>query len=63
MTEGDNAGIPPIVGRDEASIVEALTAYKAGRRDSQIMVAVTLALSDEEIATVARYLAAQEAQP
>jgi sulfide dehydrogenase cytochrome subunit len=36
----------------------AMLAYRSSERPSHIMRAVALSLSDEEIATVARYLAA-----
>jgi sulfide dehydrogenase cytochrome subunit len=57
--DGRDAGIPPIVGLNEASIVQALLAYRSGERASQIMHVVAAFLSPEEIATVAHYLAAQ----
>jgi sulfide dehydrogenase cytochrome subunit len=55
---GDN-GIPPIVGVDEKKLAAALLAYRASASPSHIMHAVALSLSDEEIASVARYLAEQ----
>ena len=57
--DGRDKGIPPVVGRDEESLARALLAYKSGVRQSPIMHAVAGSLSDEEIAIVARYLAAR----
>jgi Cu2+-exporting ATPase len=57
--DGRDAGIPAIVGVDEAKLVRMLAAFKSGERPSQIMHAVALSLSDEEIASVAHDLAAR----
>ena len=57
--DGRDDGIPPVVGVDQESLARALLAYKSGQRESQIMHAVATSLSDDEIAIVARYLAAQ----
>jgi sulfide dehydrogenase cytochrome subunit len=57
--DGRDSGIPPVVGLDEASIVQAMLAYRSGERASQIMHVVAAFLSPEEITTVAHYLAAQ----
>lgn len=59
--DGRDTGIPPIVGLDEIKLAGMLAAFKSGARGSQIMHAVALSLSDEEIAAVARHLAAQRA--
>jgi len=55
---GSEQGIPVIAGLEEQKIVTALHAYRIGERPSQVMHAVALSLSDEELASVARYLAA-----
>lgn len=57
--DGRDRGIPPIVGLSEGQLTRAMLADRSGERTSHIMQAVALSLSDEEIATVARYLAAQ----
>ncbi|HZF32565.1 MAG TPA: c-type cytochrome [Candidatus Angelobacter sp.] len=57
--DGRDDGIPPVVGVDQESLASALLAYKSGQRESQIMHAVATSLSDDEIAIVTRYLAAQ----
>ena len=48
-----------IVGLGEDRLTRAMLAYRLGERPSHIMQAIALSLSDEEIATVARFLAAQ----
>ena len=56
---GDDRFIPSIVGLGEDRLTRAMLAYRLGERSSHIMRAIALSLSDEEIATVARFLAAQ----
>ena len=60
---GSDTGIPAIVGLGEQKIVAAMLAYRASDRPNHIMHAIALSLSDEEIASVARYLAARKAEP
>jgi cytochrome c553 len=56
---GDNdRGIPTIAGLDERKIIDAVLAYRASETPSHVMHAVALSLSDEELASVAAYLAA-----
>jgi cytochrome subunit of sulfide dehydrogenase len=57
--DGSDKGIPTIVGIDEKKLAAALLAYRASESPSHIMHAVALSLSDEEIASVAHYLAEQ----
>lgn len=57
--DGGAKGIPTIVGLGEEKLAGALLAYRASEIPSQIMHAVALSLSDEEIASVAQYLAGQ----
>jgi sulfide dehydrogenase cytochrome subunit len=57
--DGRDKGIPSIIGLGEEKLADVMQAFKSGERSSQIMHAVALSLSDEEIATVAHYLAAQ----
>ena len=57
--DGGEKGIPSIFGLGEDRLTRAMLAYRLGERSSHIMRAIALSLSDEEIATVARFLAAQ----
>lgn len=57
--DGGDKGIPTIVGVDAKKLAAALLAYRASESPSHIMHAVALSLSDEEIASVAGYLAKQ----
>jgi cytochrome c553 len=50
-------GIPPVAGLDEQTIVRAIQAYRASERPNHVMHAVALSLTDEEVASVAHYLA------
>jgi len=61
--DGSDTGIPAIMGLDEQKIIAAMLAYRASDRPNHIMHAIALSLGDEEIASVARYLAAQKAEP
>jgi len=56
--DGGDGGIPTILGMSPEMLTRAMLAYRSSERPSHIMRAVALSLSDEEIATVARYLAA-----
>ena len=49
--DGRDKGIPSIVGMDKEKLAGAMAAFKSGERSSQIMHAVALSLSDDEIAT------------
>jgi sulfide dehydrogenase cytochrome subunit len=57
--DGRDKGIPSIVGMDKEKFAGAMAAFKSGDRSSQIMHAVALSLSDDEIVMLAEYLAAQ----
>jgi cytochrome c553 len=57
--DGSEKGIPSIIGLGEDRLTRAMLAYRLGERPSHIMRAIALSLSDEEIATVARFLAAR----
>lgn len=57
--DGGEKGIPSIIGLAEDRLTRAMLAYRSGERSRHIMRAIALSLSDEEIATVARFLAAQ----
>jgi cytochrome c553 len=58
-----NAGVslglpgPTLAGQSEAYLVEALTAYKTGKRSNALMKAMVASLSDGDIANVAAYYA------
>jgi cytochrome c553 len=57
--DGADKDIPAIVGVDAKKLAAALFAYRASEGPNHIMHAVALSLSDEQIASVARYLAEQ----
>jgi cytochrome c553 len=59
VLSGSDKGIPAIMGLGEEKISRAMLDYRASERPNHIMHAIALSLSDEEIASVARYLAAQ----
>lgn len=59
---GGSGGIPVIIGQDAAKIKAALLAYRTAERPNHIMHAISLSLNDEEIASVAKYIAAQKAE-
>ena len=63
--DGRGKGIPSIIGLDAEKLIGLMQAYRSSERPSPIMQAVSLSLSIDEIAAVARYLAAQrgEAKP
>jgi len=63
--DGGKKGIPSIIGLGEDRLTRAMLAYRLGERSSHIMQAIALSLSDEEIAAVARFLAAhrKKAEP
>jgi cytochrome c553 len=54
---GENHGIPPLTGLDEKQITEALARYRANEAPSIVMHAIGLSLTEDEIKSVARYLA------
>jgi sulfide dehydrogenase cytochrome subunit len=58
-------GIPSITGLDAEKLAGMMQAFESDATPNHIMRAVSLSLSDEEIAAVARFLAAQgkEATP
>ena len=57
---GRDEGIPVITGLDEQEIIDAVLAYRASETPSHVMHAVALSLTDEELASVAAYLAAHD---
>lgn len=54
---GGDQGIPVITGLDQQTIIRAMQAFRANITPSHVMHAVALALTDEEVASVAHYLA------
>jgi cytochrome subunit of sulfide dehydrogenase len=60
--DGGDGGIPTILGMSPEMLTRAMLSYRSRERPSHIMRAIALSLSDEEIATVARYLAALNSQ-
>jgi cytochrome subunit of sulfide dehydrogenase len=57
--DGRDQGIPSIIGLDEATLVAEMRAFKSGERPGQIMRVMSLSLTADDFAAVARYLAAQ----
>lgn len=53
-----NYSVPKVGGQNEAYLVAALNAYKAGDRKHPTMGAQAQSLSDEDIADIAAFLAA-----
>ena len=57
--DGHDRGIPSIVGLSEEQFVTVMRAFKSGERSGPIMRTMARSLSNEEIATLARYFAAR----
>ncbi|MFN7212054.1 MAG: c-type cytochrome [Lysobacteraceae bacterium] len=57
-----NYHVPKIAGQNEGYLVNALKAYRIGDRQHPTMVAQASSFSDQDIADIAAYLAAQKAQ-
>ena len=55
---GADSGIPSITGWEELPFLQAMHAYKAGKRTHPVMEMVAGRLSDEEIASLATYFSA-----
>lgn len=55
--EGHDLGLPPIVGLPPNDLVSAMWVFKSDERSNRIMHAVSVSLSDEDIAAIASYLA------
>jgi cytochrome c553 len=58
--DGQDQGIPSIIGLDENKLAGMLAEFKSDKRKSQIMGVVARSLSDEEVAEVAHYLATRQ---
>lgn len=52
---GDYKGIPPIIGWDKSTFMEAMKSYRAKTRKNEVMQTVAGGLSDEEIEALAVY--------
>jgi cytochrome c553 len=52
-----NGSNPPLAGKSEDSLVQALQDYKSGKRDNAIMKGFASKLSDQDMANVAAYYA------
>jgi cytochrome c553 len=59
QSEAPDPAFPSIVGMDEARFRSLMQDYRSGARDDAVMQAVAISLSDEEIAALARYMAAR----
>jgi len=57
--DGGGTGIPSIIGLSAERLTSVLLAYRTSESPNHIMHAIALSLSDEEIASVARYIATQ----
>ncbi|MEM9341670.1 MAG: c-type cytochrome [Pseudomonadota bacterium] len=55
QADGDNDGIPGIVGLDPEYFVMAMHAYRAKHRENPVMQLVAGRLADDEIAALAAY--------
>ncbi len=55
QSDGDNDGIPGIVGWETGDFVTAMHAYKEKHRENPVMQMVTGRLADDEIAALAAY--------
>jgi cytochrome c553 len=58
--DGQDQGIPSIIGLDENKLAGMMAEFKSNKRKSQIMGVVARSLNDEEVAEVAHYLAARK---
>ena len=53
--------VPPLAGRPAAGIVEAMKAFREGRREATVMHQIAKGFGDDEIAAMAQYFARQRA--
>jgi cytochrome c553 len=58
--DGQDQGIPSIIGLDVNKLAGMMAEFKSDKRKSQIMGVVARSLSDEEVAAVAHYLATRQ---
>jgi cytochrome c553 len=57
--DGGDTGMPPIIGLSEDKLARALLGYRSSEGPGHIMRAIALSLTDQEIASVAHFLAAR----
>lgn len=57
--DGQDRGIAPIAGFEATRLVEMMKGFRSDESSNHIMHAVSLSLSDQELASIAGYLAAQ----
>ena len=57
--DGNGHAIPPITSLDDKSIIRLMHSYRSNEGSSQVMHAVALSLSEEELAAVALHLASK----
>ena len=55
--------VAPLAGRPAQGTIEAMKAFKEGKRDATIMHQIAKAYSDAEIAAIAAYFAARKEAP
>jgi sulfide dehydrogenase cytochrome subunit len=60
-TQGET--LPPLAGQNRETLAAALRAFRDGSRPSTIMQQIARGYSDEQIAQVSAYLAAQKGRP
>ena len=60
-TDGATQGkaLPPLAGQPQAALAASLAAYKAGTREATIMQQIARGYTDEQLAAIAAYFAAQ----
>lgn len=57
---GSGTALPALAGQPQAALAASLRAFKAGTRPSTIMQQIAKGYSDEQIALLAAFLAAQK---
>lgn len=57
---GVQTPVPPLKGRSQADIADAMTEYKSGKRAGTIMDRIAKGFSDEEIRAIAAWYAGQK---
>lgn len=64
-TNGATAGkaLPPLAGQSREALLASLQAFKSGARSATIMTQITKGYSDEQLAQLAAFFAAQAAKP
>ena len=60
QSQSQDGGIPPIHSLDEAEFLEALMDYRDGFRENHAMEMVARSLSEEDMAALAAWFAAQK---